>query len=170
MNYLKKLISVILLLSFAAYVSASGVKVSPSKLEISAKTSAPVTAKITVINPTDDIHVFKVYPDDFLDIIKISPASFTLEAGEKKEITVTIKSSGEQKISEALNTNISVIAKPLAETKFQTNAGVKIPLSILISASDNSEKKLNPAFYIILAIMLFGLGKIIFFFYRTKTK
>lgn len=118
----------ILVLLFAPSISsAAGIEVAPSKLELAAGANQPAVAQITVSNPTADVQIFEVYPDDFTDRIKITPASFTLEAGGRGEVIIEY-SDGTQ--SQILNTAISVVAKPLAESRFQANTGVKIPLTI----------------------------------------
>lgn len=90
MRFANKII-IPLLLFAASSVNASGVKVNPPKLEITARLNESVSHEITVANPTSDVQIFKVYPDDFADIIKANPSSFTLEAEAKKTVTISIE-------------------------------------------------------------------------------
>lgn len=135
MRSIYKIVIFFLLLAAAPFAGASGLKVDPPRLEITVKTNELISREITVTNPTSDVQLFKVYADDFSDIIKANPASFTLEAGEEKKVIITITAAGDQKTSGILKTNLSVVARSLAETKFETNAGVKVPVSISILES-----------------------------------
>ncbi len=83
MRFANKII-ILFLLFAAASANASGVKIDPPKIDLAVKINKPLSEEIIVSNPTSDVQIFKAYPDDFPDIIKINPASFTLEAGEKK--------------------------------------------------------------------------------------
>lgn len=144
----------------APFAGASGIKVDPSKLEITAKANEPVSGEITVTNPTSDVQLFKVYADDFSDIIKANPASFTLESGEGKKVVITIAVAGDQKTSGVLRTNLSVVARPLAETKFETNAGVKIPVSIAVLESDPAKPASKWEYYAYVAVVAIAAGGI----------
>ncbi len=83
MSFANKIIMLFLLFA-AASACASGVTINPPKLEMAAKINKSVSREITIANPTNDVQIFKVYPDEFADIVKSNPASFTLEAGAKK--------------------------------------------------------------------------------------
>jgi|SRR3989338_1450422 len=108
---------VLLFLFFPAVIFAAGIEVTPAKLTGS--------GEIVVVNPTPDVQVFEVYADDFAGMIEINPASFVLEANGSKNVTVSIKSEQRKGIRA---TNISVVGKPLAESRFTAGTGVKIPL------------------------------------------
>ncbi|MBU3924632.1 hypothetical protein KJ854_01710 [Patescibacteria group bacterium] len=169
MRFANKII--ILFLLFAAVsINASGVTINPSKIDLAVKINKPSSEKITITNPTSDVQIFKAYPDDFPDIIKTNPASFTLEAGAEKTVAVTVEIKDGQNSLGIFNTNISVVAKPLAETGFQTNAGVKIPLSISIIASENNfpSRVSRQTYYNLAIIVLFGIGALEHFVLRKK--
>lgn len=144
----------------APFAGASGIKVDPSKLEIKAKMNEPVSGEITVTNPTSDVQLFKVYTDDFSDIIKANPASFTLEAGAEKKVVIAIRAAGDQKTSGILKTNLSIVARPLAETKFETNAGVKIPVSIAVLESDPAKPIPKWEYYAYVSVVSLAAGGI----------
>lgn len=168
MRFIKKIIILSLLFAVVLSANASGVKVNPSKLEIAVKINESVSREITVTNPTSDVQIFKVYPDDFSDIIKVDPSSFTLEAGTEKTVTITVEIKGDTNNSGTLNTDISVVAKPLAETGFQTNAGVKIPLSIAVSENSSSGRTYGLIVFLPFFILLAGITTFIYFL-RWKT-
>lgn len=168
MRIAKIVITVLFILIFLVSAEASGVKVYPPKIEIAVKAGEMATKEITVANPTSDVQLFKVYPDDLPDIIKASPSSFTLEAGAYKLVTISITENGGQKSLGSLNTNISVVAKPLDATGFQTNAGVKIPFSVTVSANNTVDRQLQSIYYVALAVVLFIAGKIIYRTFRQR--
>ena len=165
MRLIEKTLIILFLLAIAASAGASGVKVNPPKLKVAVKINETASEEITVTNPTNDVQLFKIYPDDFADIIKANPSSFTLEAGAEKTVTIAIKAPDDQKTSEKLNTNLSVVARPLAETQFATNAGVKIPLSITVSENGNSSSRQipNKAYYALIPILLIAIGALAYF-------
>ena len=114
-------------LLFAFPAGAVGVAVNPAEVNMVAVVGEATTVRIKVTNPSSDVAVFEVYPDDFAAVIKVSPSSFTLESGAEKYVTieVTIPQSGQ------LSTVLSVVARPLASNAFQAGSGVKVPLSII---------------------------------------
>src|SRR3989338_6472285 len=111
---------------------AAGLSVSPARLDFELSDGRKLSKNIIVINPTADVMIFEVYPDEFANIISVNPESFTLEAGSRKEvmITVNIKNIGE---SQNISTNISVVGKTLAESKINVATGAKIPITINIA-------------------------------------
>lgn len=131
-----------LLLSSPLFASAAGIQVSPGKLDFTIVTGKETSQTITVVNPTADVQVFEVYSDDFSDAIKALPESFTLESGAKRTVNVTVnasalKSPGNQNLA----TNLSVVAKPLADNKFSVATGVKLPLAIKINQAASLPNK-----------------------------
>jgi len=124
---------------------ASGLSVSPARLDFSLIDDNQAQKTITVANPTADVMVFEAYPDEFADIISAYPESFTLEAGGRKEVWINIDAS---KIKESVNlsTNLSVISKPLAENKVNVGAGAKIPVTISTNPPIK-QQNLNTQYY-----------------------
>ena len=123
-----KKILIIIVLFFPLVVQAAGIQVTPERLEFEIAASKSQTKEITVANPTADVQLFEVYPDDFESIINVNPKSFTLEAGGQKEVSVTIKPDSLS--AGVLSTNLSIVGKPLAESRVQVNTGVKIPVTV----------------------------------------
>jgi len=143
---MKKLYLLIPLLIFPATALAAGIQASPEKLEFEISGAKAISKDITVSNPARDVQLFEVYADDFDRAIKANPASFTLEAGGKRKVSITVDpnylSGG------VFSTNLSVLGKPLAQSKVQVNAGVKIPVSVTITDSGH---------WNIIRFVLFGL-------------
>lgn len=127
---MKKILLILIIVSFLAAnsVQAVAVKVNPSEIKI--ETSANLTEKEIIIeNPGNNVALFEVYLDNFSDWVKVKPESFILESGKSQKVTLEIKN----KETGVFFTTISVIAKPLAEREFKANAGVKIPLEVRVS-------------------------------------
>ncbi|OGF52523.1 hypothetical protein A3I27_02820 [Candidatus Giovannonibacteria bacterium RIFCSPLOWO2_02_FULL_43_11b] len=118
-----------------ANAEAVGLSVSPSELRASGTFYKPASAKFTVKNSSDGVALFEVYPDDFGDAIKISPESFILEAGEKREIEA---SANFKKLGKYW-TDISIVAKPVANSAFKTAGGLKIPFYIDVKEEKSSQ-------------------------------
>ncbi|MBI2463196.1 MAG: hypothetical protein HYV65_03110 [Candidatus Spechtbacteria bacterium] len=129
---MKKLLIIILVSIPFAYASAGGITVSPSKLTFDIERGKIEKANIVVTNPTADVQVFEVYPDNFSDVISINPKSFTLEAGMNKSVQISVSQLLSRNTPQVMTTNLSVIARPLTEIQFQANTGVKIPITISV--------------------------------------
>ena len=155
---------ILILVLFPVLSQAAGIQVSPSRVDLVLEENRSASKELIVANPTADVQVFEVYPDEFPEIIKANPASFTLEAGGRKTVTVTAHIDTVENTSQVLKTNLSVVGKPLIETRLQANTGVKIPLSIIIeyvgieTASNNNIS--SRLFYAILIVVALGFGSI----------
>lgn len=131
-----------LLVLFPKITFAGGIQVSPANLEISLQKNESKTVNITVANPTDSLQIFEVYPDAYEKEISVNPRSFTLEAGGRKVVSITIKSASSTKKSSFV-TNLSVVGKPLTESEVQANTGVKIPISVSSLAKTENKRLVN---------------------------
>ena len=134
---MKRFIAILIAISFLTpnLAQAAAVKIKPSEIKIDISAGVLVEEEIIIENPGVDVFLFEVYLDNFSEWIKINPESFVLESGESQKVILEIKNH-ETGIYSAM---ISVVAKPLSERKFRTNAGVKIPLEVRITQG----KKLN---------------------------
>ncbi|OGF74384.1 hypothetical protein A2Z63_01445 [Candidatus Giovannonibacteria bacterium RIFCSPLOWO2_02_44_8] len=119
----------------AANAEAVSLSVSPPELKASGSVLEPASAKFTVKNSSDGVALFEVYLDDFESAIKLFPESFILEAGEKKEIEVKADFGKSGKYQ----TDISVLAKPVANSAFRAAGGLKIPLIVEINEGKISQ-------------------------------
>jgi len=131
---MKKFFVPVFVLLFPILSQAAGIQVSPSRMDFAVEVNKTESKELVVLNPTADVQIFEVYPDEFSEIIKANPASFVLEAGARKTVTVTVKPFTKGNTSRILSTNLSVVGKPFAEARLQANTGVKIPITITAAA------------------------------------
>lgn len=125
---------VVLWLLGAGFVQAVALKVSPAEIAVEAGLGQIIEKQIIVENPNDNVALYEVYADNFSDWIKLSPASFVLEAGQTKKVAVEVQAKGQGLFS----TNLSVLAKPLSGNAVRANSGVKIPLVLKITEPRNN--------------------------------
>ncbi len=158
-----KILASITILTFipSAVVSASGLSVSPSALNFDLNAGQSVTKTLIIANPTGDVLVFEVYADEFKNMFSISPSSFTLESGARKEVKISIDSNNINEYP-LISTNLSVVGSALAEGKSNVAAGAKIPVSI--SGQNSPSKPINKTPLIIIGALLaaaaaYNLGK-----------
>lgn len=153
-------------------VSAIGIGASPSSLDLELKLGQPKEVKILVYNISKEAGIFKVFPDELNDWIKITPDNFRLEAGENREIKIEIiaKENGRKA------TNLSVSATPLDRASFSLSPGLKIPLKLSIedkkeffSASISEALKQN-AFFLTIIIFIICLAGFFLIKYIKKRK
>ncbi len=124
-----KIILILASVFLATNVNASALKITPSSVYIESTLSKTAQKVIIIENPASDVAIFEVYPDNFSDQIRVFPASFTLNPGEKMEVSVSVKSEKEG----IWATYISVVSRPLSEKGLKTKAGAKVPLEIRVS-------------------------------------
>ncbi|MBZ9572153.1 hypothetical protein KJA15_02390 [Patescibacteria group bacterium] len=130
---MKLKISTILLFGFYFLFSfesalAIGIGTNPSFLDLELKAGQSKKTEILVYNLSKVAGFFQVFPDELNDWIKIEPNNFRLEAGEKKEVKITISAKEEGR----KGTNLSVLAVPLDRQSFSVSPGLKIPLKLNI--------------------------------------
>jgi|GEM_PF-1417249 hypothetical protein len=147
-------------LAFGYTALAAGIQVSPARLDFTVFGNRQASQTLTVVNPTDNVQLFEVYPDDFTEQIKTMPTSFTLEAGAKKTVTITVlpQQGNTQNSGQILSTNLSIVGKPLDSSQpFSVGTGVKIPLNVILSPGQTGpfDKQKQEA------IVLFAAGIII---------
>lgn len=131
------------LIFYAENAYALGVEASPSIIKISAEAEEINEAKITVKNPSKEVSLFEIYPDEFENFISFSSSSFILESGTSKEISLQIKSDKEG----IFKTNISIVANSVVPNKFNVGSGVKIPIEITITPQKNNFRFSSAAFF-----------------------
>ena len=135
---IKTIISILIgLITLPLSVFATGLSVSPTRLDFEVVDGGKASQTLTVTNPTADVMVFEVYADEFEDMIMVQPESFTLESGGRKMVSISIDAKDANK-SQSISTNLSVVGKPLAESKVNVGAGAKIPVTINMAPSQNS--------------------------------
>ena len=114
--------------------AAVGVAVNPARLEVFGRSGQERVETILVSNPARDVAIFEIYPDEFEAMIRIAPASFVLESGDQKKVTIKIAGTAAGRFE----TLVSVIARPLSESAFNAASGIKIPLSIEVAPTEKS--------------------------------
>jgi hypothetical protein len=119
------LIGLVLIVPVTA--GAVGVAVNPAEVSIRAIVGEKTTARIKVSNPSTDVAVFEVYPDDLTTFIRIIPSSFTLESAAEKYVTIEVSAPQ----SGQVQTLLSVVARPLSGNAFAAGSGIKVPLNIV---------------------------------------
>lgn len=131
-----KIIKLILstLLFFPAITSAAGISITPSKLEFTLTEKKITSQEIVVANPTADVQIFEIFTDNFTNVIKSRPTSFTLEAGGRKTALITVDPSNLQ-VGQIISTNLSVVGRLLKDDALKVGTGVKIPIKIVIEQS-----------------------------------
>ncbi|MCK5332574.1 hypothetical protein KAJ41_01775 [Candidatus Parcubacteria bacterium] len=168
-----KKILILAFLLLPTIIQAAGIQVSLSKMDFAVEIGGGVAIKeLVVVNPTADVQVFEVYPDEFSEIIKANPTSFTLEAGARKTVMVKVDPTDIKGSSKILRTNFSVLGRPLVESRLQTNTGVKIPILIIIdqeTIKTESDNEISAElFYLILIIVAFGSGLVTYLIKHRK--
>lgn len=133
-NNANKLIATLALFVISVFaitpVYAVGVSVTPAQVNIQAHVGEESVARIKVANPSKDVVLFEVYPDDLENLVSAAPSSFTLESGEEKEVLVKVRAEEEGQFL----TTLSVVGRLMADSKFQAGSGVKIPVTITVDA------------------------------------
>lgn len=144
---------------------SAGLSVNPSRLEADITRGQAHTLNITVSNPTTEVSLIEIYPDNFRSIIEASPRSLTLEAEESKIVAITITPLEVGSFS----TLISVVSRPLNDRTFKAGSGIKIPLNFTVSSFSNDSR---PWWIVLLVIvdtvLLFFL--VLFVIRRMKRK
>jgi hypothetical protein len=166
---MKKILITIEILLFTPLLAlASGIQVSPARLDFSVAGGGVTSQSLTVVNPTPDVQLFEIYPDNFAEQIKPEPTSFTLEAGAKKTVTVAV-SGNARALGQILITTVSVVGNPLSGGQnFSVGAGVKIPVSIIQTVQTNPPNRQKQIASLFLAAGLIFVGLWSTYIHKTK--
>lgn len=150
-----KVLIIILFLAIPLFTQAAGIQVSPDKLEFVLTNKKSQTQEIVVVNPTADVQLFEVFTDDYAFAIKLLPESFTLESGARRNIKVIVDPN--KLPSGLLSTQVSIVGKPLSDSRVQVNTAVKIPITI--TQTQDKNQRLVILIGLLVLIMLSGLVK-----------
>jgi len=173
MNYELRIKSLIFLffltLLLPGIIKAAGLQVTPSELNFNLPNNELVDQEIVVVNPTADVQIFEVYADDFSKIITARPASFTLESGGRKTVVIEVRSELVESEPGLYQTDLSIIAKPLLDSRFPANTGIKVPVTIAVHSGEERSSVSLPlwVFYVTgvaIALLLF----LVYFVRRIK--
>jgi len=144
----------LILLGVPFGVCAAGIQVSPSSLKFEIRAGEEAEKEIVVVNPAADVQIFEIFADEFSDLVKINVSSFTLEPNSKKTVSIKIDSKSKNKNPGIYKTHLSVIAKPLLDSRFQANTGVKIPVLIVFLSAGESGTRTLPFWTLYVFIVL----------------
>lgn len=157
--YVLSLLVLVSGLSVPLTTFAIGLAVSPSSLELEGTPGETVEMTLTVENDSDEVAYFETYPDAFEPIFEVSPESFTLEAKESR--TLIVRAQAEQNGS--FSTELSVVARPLADSAYQAAGGIKVPLRFIAKVQHNDLTAMvlgamtsPPALLMVILLMLAG--------------
>lgn len=154
---------------------AIGIGTNASYLGLELELKKPQSVKISVFNISDEAGIFQIFPDELNDWIKISPNNFRLEAGENKEIEITV--FGKKRGIRA--TNLSVLAQPLDRQSFSVGSGLKIPLRLrtkddkthlLASISESLSKTFPSILFAIISLIFLIIFLSLTYFNRKNFK
>jgi hypothetical protein len=157
MKYLLSLMAV--LLTAIPTAQASGLQVSPSRLELTAAHFSGKGQELTVANPTQEALLLQITTDEFEDLIEISQKSLVLEAGARKTVAISVNPETAVDYAQStLSTNLSIVARPLADSGVAINTGIKLPLTVSLQAGNGA--KITPGSIAALAgaILAFLVG------------
>ncbi|HYF04643.1 MAG TPA: hypothetical protein VEA59_00575, partial [Patescibacteria group bacterium] len=85
-------------------------------------------AELTIANPSDDVQAIEVYLETVDTGIRITPRTFTLEAGARKKVSVQLERSVQ---NDTVKTNtVKLLAKPLLDSPLLQQSGINIPLEV----------------------------------------
>ncbi|MDO8564635.1 MAG: hypothetical protein Q7R88_01430 [bacterium] len=146
-------------LLFPVEMSAIGVSASPATLSFKALLGKETAAKIMVRNPSSEVGLFEVYPEEFDSDFTIVPSRFVLEAGEKREVFVRVVRREEGMV----RTVLAIEGSALGASSLGIGGGVRIPVSIEVSPSSllaAVPKAAMPVLWMLLgALTLLGLTR-----------
>ena len=160
-NILKTMTVAYLVFGSVLTVYGAGLSVTPGKISETIRADEEFKASITVSNPTQDVSLIEVYPDDLIRFIRVEPRSFTLEPAEEREVGIVFDFEDEGVYS----TMISIVARPLGARTFKAGSGIKIPANISVeegasvesaeSAEDKTGDKYDPT---LVGIIVLDIG------------
>lgn len=124
-------VSVFIFLTAAlpSVVCAIGVFASPATLSLKTSVGKEVVARFTVKNPSKEVGLFSVYPEEFEGDLTLIPSRFLLEAGEKREVVLRAR----RREAGSIQSTIAVEAEPLGVPALSVGGGVRLPFSLQVS-------------------------------------
>lgn len=147
-----------------AQAGALGLQVKPAQLDLSLKAHQEASERLTIFNPSTEVSIFEVFLESFEAQIKTSPSSFILEAGESREVSILLDFSD----TGFFETNVAVVSRALSKNSLNAAGGLKIPLKVQVAEGQsglaNVLSLLGSPKILILLLILFILGAVVFFF------
>ncbi len=134
LRYSKLLLVGLLLFLLVPYeLLAIGVSVSPATISAHAVLGKEGSSRFIVSNPSKEVGLFEVYPEEFEEAITLIPSRFVLEAGEKREVLVRAK---RHQVG-IVRTVIAVEAQSLGVPALGIGGGVRLPFLIEVREGSN---------------------------------
>ncbi len=119
----------VIFLFWSSVVNGSGVSVSPGKVEITGEVGKAKGEIIRVKNPSTDVSLFSIYPDEMEEEVRAIPSSFVLEGGAEREVMIEAR----PKRDGVLAGTLSVRAEALSKEVLGGAAGIKIPVRLEVT-------------------------------------
>lgn len=110
---------------------AIGVSVTPVSLSLTAPAGKESSARFVVRNPSREVGLFEVYPEEFEESLTLIPSRFVLEAMEKREVMLRARF----RETGRFHTSVAVEATPLGSPALFVGGGVRLPLSVAVEPS-----------------------------------
>ena len=123
------------LLCFCVFVflvsqaSAVGVGVKPKEINLNVRAGQQTETEILVVNVSREPAFYEVYPDALENKINVDPSNFRLEPDGSQIVVLKAKINTPGRFA----TNLSVVARPVANHGLPAGSGVKIPVTIVVS-------------------------------------
>lgn len=114
--------------------SAIGVSATPATLSVKAESGKEGIARFIVSNPSKEVGLFEVYPEEFEESFILVPSRFVLEAGEKREIIVRAR----RREVGIIRTAIAIEAEQLGIPSLGVGGGIRLPFSLEVRVAHNS--------------------------------
>ncbi|MBI5220336.1 MAG: hypothetical protein HY978_00675 [Candidatus Liptonbacteria bacterium] len=119
---------VVVCLAVAHMALAIGIGVTPAELEVDVSLTDGGSTQMVIQNPSAEVTIFRVVPEDYEDNIKINPASFILPAGAQEKVTVRVMPIKAGRYF----TQLAVTGRALADDSFAAAGGVRVPLRFTV--------------------------------------
>ena len=113
---------------------ALGISVTPSEINLTTRVYQPPYKTLVVKNPSSEAAIFDFFVDDFEDAIRVRPKNIILESGQEKRIAIEMLPLQEG----VFVTDISIVARSLSFQSFKPGAGLKVPITLTVTAQKNN--------------------------------
>ena len=139
---------------------ASGLLVSPSKLDFDISKLKQKEKTITVANTTEDVQIIDIYFDEHEEWFEIKPKIFSLTPGEWKKISISPVLGKPWFYSKQTKLYLLIIAKPLKESSIKVSSGIKLPVTVTSNSAINPGKLLFPTLLVMLILLIIAASLI----------
>jgi len=113
---------------WTAKVSAMGVGLSPTSLDLIVGNDGLARAELTISNPSQEAGLFTVAADDYADWFIFQPSELRLDPQSQQKVKVLVKPNQTGRYA----SNLSILAYPLDTRSFKAASGVKVPFNLTV--------------------------------------